>query len=256
MMGQFVLDDGLLVLENYQKPGFVSVVGGSLTKPKDMTCQEAEIYKENHIRGKFGLEKTGQMPPKRSGGEENTCRRCSSPSNLRCSACRTNYCSRSCQKKDWRRHIFTCTIKNRPNDVDYLKIIMAQWSRSTKNELRQAQILLDLYSDNDLCKTFGFNNCFNSGEVANLLCFYSHMTSKLSTNGVQVGVNGENLGDYMEVFADLTQRDRKDGYCDCPCFAWFLDRRSTSFEVPNREASYAYQILGLRRAEHVLSLEV
>lgn len=255
MMGQIVADDGLLVVENYQKPGFVSVLGGSLTKPKEMTYQGAEIYKENHIRGKFGLEKTDQMPPKQSSVEKNTCRRCSSPSNLHCSVCRTKYCSRSCQKKDWRRHIFTCRINNRPNDVDYLKIIMIRWSRSTKKELTQAQILLDLYSDNDLCKAFGFNNCLNSGEVANLLCFYGHMTSKLRIKGVQVGVDKGNLGDYMEVFAELTQHNRKDSYCDCPCFTWFLDRRSTGFEIPNWEVSYAYQIFGLREAERALSLE-
>lgn len=121
MMGQFVTDDGLIVVENYEKPGFVSVYEVSLTKPKEMTYLEAEIYKENHIRGKFGLEKTDQMPPKQSGVKKNTCRRCSLPSNLRYSACRTKYCSRSCQRKDWRRHVFTCTVNNRPNNVDYLK---------------------------------------------------------------------------------------------------------------------------------------
>jgi hypothetical protein len=83
MMGQSVMDDGLLVMENHQKPGFVSVIGGSLTKPKEMTCQEAEIYKENHIRGKFGMEKSDQMPPKQSTVEKNTCRRCRSPSKRR-----------------------------------------------------------------------------------------------------------------------------------------------------------------------------
>jgi hypothetical protein len=118
------------------------------------------------------------------------------------------------------------------------------------------QILLDFYSDDDLCKTFGFNNCFNSGEVANLLCFYGHMTSKRSTKGVQVGVNHGSFGDYMEVFAGLTPHDRKDDCRDCPCFKWFLGRRSTGFDIPNWKESYAYQILGLRRAEHVLSLEL
>jgi hypothetical protein len=198
-----------------------------------MTCQEAETYKENHIRGKFGLEKTDQMPPKQLRVGKSTCRRCGSPSNIRCSACRTKYCSRSCQKRDWRRHLFTGTINNRPNDVDYLKIIKTRWSHSTKKELKQEQILLDLYSDDDLCKTFGFNNCFNNGEVANLLCFYGHMTSKLSTNDVQVEVDHGNLDDYMEVYAGLTAHDRRDDYRDGPCFGWFLGRRSTGFDIPN-----------------------
>jgi hypothetical protein len=136
-MGQVVADDGLLVSENHQKPGVVSVFGGSLTKPREMTCEEAEIYKENHIRGKFGLEKADRMPPKQSRVGKGTCRRCGSPSNLRCSACRTKCCSRSWQKINWRRHLFTCTRKNRPNDVDYLNIIMTQWSRSKQKGLRQ-----------------------------------------------------------------------------------------------------------------------
>ena len=39
-MGQVLVDDCLLVLKNYQKPGFVTVVGGSITLPKDMTFQK------------------------------------------------------------------------------------------------------------------------------------------------------------------------------------------------------------------------
>jgi len=81
------------------------------------------------------------------------------------------------------------------------------------------------------------------------------MTSKLSTKGVQAGVEGGSLGDYMEIFAQLTQHDREDSYRDCPCFAWFLAQRSAGLEIPNWEASYAYQITGLRQAEHALSID-
>ncbi|KAG0645697.1 NADPH-dependent 1-acyldihydroxyacetone phosphate reductase [Hyphodiscus hymeniophilus] len=138
MMGQSVTEDGLIILENYQKPGFVSVFGGALPKAKEMTCQEAEFYKENHIRGKLGMEKSDQMPSKQLGVRQNTCRR-------------------------------------------------------------------SLYSDDDLCKNFGFDNCSDIGDVANLLCLYGHMTSKLSINGVRSGIEGGNLGDYVEDFAVLTQ---------------------------------------------------
>ena len=38
-------------------------------------------------------------------------------------------------------------------------------------ELTKAQILLDLYPDNDIWKTPRLNNYINISEVANLLCF-------------------------------------------------------------------------------------
>ena len=57
MMMPIVMDDGILVTES-EKPGYVSVIGGPLKKLKEMTFEQAEIFKENHIRSKFGLEKT------------------------------------------------------------------------------------------------------------------------------------------------------------------------------------------------------
>lgn len=57
MMMPFVMDDGILVTES-ETPGYVLVVGGPPKKLKEMTFEQAEISKENHIRSKFGLEKT------------------------------------------------------------------------------------------------------------------------------------------------------------------------------------------------------
>lgn len=255
MMMPMVGDDGLLITDLYEKPGFVSVMGGMFTKPKEMSCEEAEIYKENHIRVKFGLERTDEMPPKQ-GKFAKTCRRCHRPSSLRCSSCRSNYCSRACQKKHWSRHVFVCRLTKRPNHVDYLRIFIRKWSHATGDEWRQAQTLSELYSDDDLCKTFGFNNCAERYDVAKLLCFYTHMTSKLSTNGVQVGVDEGNLGDYMAVVAELIQYEGKETYHDCPCFTWFLHRRSfIDCVIPNWAGDFAYQAAALRRLEHALSIE-
>lgn len=255
MMGQSIANDNVLICEHSDKPGIVSVFGGSLSKLTEMTLEEAEVYKENHIRGKFGLERTDEMPPKQKGDENRSCHRCSFPSDLHCSACRTRYCSKYCQKREWRRHVFVCTTKNRPNDVDYLSIILKRWNRSREDESTKSRILLELYSDNDLCKTFGFNNCFNSSEVGHLICLYGHMISKLSHKGLQVAVDAGNLGNFMETFTELVQLDRISSYCDCSCFTWFLIRRSNQFRVPNWEGSYSYQIFGLRWAELILSLE-
>lgn len=195
------------------------------------------------------------MPPKEEKFAKK-CRRCHQPSNLRCFSCRTNYCSRSCQKKHWSRHVFVCKLTNRPNDVDYLKIFIRKWFHATGEEWKQAQILSEQYSDDDLCKTFGFNNCAERNDVANLLCFYTHMTSKLSTNGLQVGVDGGNLGDYMAVVAELIQYEGKEAYHDCPCLTWFLRRRYfIDCVIPNWAGHFAYQAGALRRLEHALSIE-
>ncbi|TVY35196.1 hypothetical protein LSUB1_G005388 [Lachnellula subtilissima] len=255
MMPMVAGNDGLLITDLYEKPGFVSVMGGSLSKPKEMSCEDAEIYKENHIRGKFELEKTDEMPPKQ-GKFAPTCRRCHRPSSLRCSSCRSDYCSRACQKKHWSRHVFVCKLAKRPNDVDYLRIFIRKWSHAIGYEWREAQILSELYSDDDLCKTFGFNNCAERHDVGNLLCFYTHMTSKLSTNGVQVGVDEGNLGAYLAFVVELIQLEGKETYRDCTCFTWFLHRRSfIDCVIPNWAGDFAYQAAALRRLEYALSIE-
>ena len=255
MMMPLVGDHGILINDLYEKPGFVSVMESSLSKPKEMSCEDAEIYKENHIRTKFGLERSDEMPPKQSRFAK-TCRRCHRPSRLRCSSCRSDYCSKECQKKHWSRHLFVCRLANRPNSVDYLRIFIRKWSQAIGDEWRQAQVLSELYSDDDLCKTFGFNNCADRDDVAQLLCFYTHMTSVLSTNIMQVGVEAGNLGDFMAVIAELTQIEGKKTYHDCPCFTWFLHRRSfIDCVIPNWVGGFVYQIAALRRLEHALSIE-
>ena len=41
--------------------------------------------------------------------EKSTCAVCQTPSKLQCSACKiTYYCSRDCQKKDWKTHKQLC----------------------------------------------------------------------------------------------------------------------------------------------------
>lgn len=116
-----VVDDGLLIHENHEKPDYVIVVGGSIKGSfKEMTIGDAELYKENHIRTKLGMERSDESPA-REAGIKRTCCICHSRSELRCSVCRTKYCSVSCQKKkDWIRHLFVCRVEKRPRYVDVL----------------------------------------------------------------------------------------------------------------------------------------
>ncbi|EPE30438.1 HIT/MYND zinc finger-like protein [Glarea lozoyensis ATCC 20868] len=254
MMMPSVFNDGLLTVDRYDKPGFVTIMGGSLTKPQEMSFEKAEIYKENHIRVKFGMERSDKMPRKR-GKSSKSCRLCRKTSNLRCTLCRTTYCSRSCQKSHWSQHVFVCRQTKRPAEVDYLKIYVRKWIHAKGDERRQAQTISELYSDDDLCKTFGFNNCMERDDVAKLLCFYSHMISKMGIKGLQVGVD-EELGNCLEVMAQLIQYERKDSYHDCPCFAWFLHRRSfIDCTIPNWAGDFAYQTAALRRLEDTFVVE-
>jgi hypothetical protein len=71
-----------------------------------------------------------------------------------------------------------------------------------------------------------------------------------------VGVDEGNLGDYMAVVAELIQYEGKETYHDCPCFAWFLHRRSfIDCVILNWAGDFAYQAAALRRLEHALSIE-
>ncbi|MAD85003.1 MAG: hypothetical protein CL912_18750 [Deltaproteobacteria bacterium] len=221
----------------------------------EMSCEDGEIFKGNHIRLKFGLEKSDEMPPKR-GKCAKRCRRCHRPSSLRCSSCRSSYCSVACQRKHWSQHVFVCRVAKRPNDVDYLKIFLSQWCHAIGDQRKRAQVLSELYSDDDLCKTFGFNNCAERDDVTKLLCFYTHMISKLGTNGLQVGLDGGNIGDYMGAVAEIIQYEGKETYRDCPCFAWFLHRQSfADCVIPDWAGDFAYQAGAFRRLEHALSIE-
>lgn len=124
------------------------------------------------------------------------------------------------------------------------------------DQRKRAQVLSELYSDDDLCKSFGFNNCAERDDVTKLLCFYTHMISKLGTNGLQVGLDGGNLGDYMGAVAEIIQYEGKETYRDCPCFAWFLHRQSfADCVIPNWAGDFAYQAGAFRRLEHALSIE-
>ncbi|KAF3000166.1 hypothetical protein E8E13_005930 [Curvularia kusanoi] len=64
-MTNVVTEDGLLINPLYEKPGYVSVVGGGCGKIKNMTLDEAEVFSANHVRSKLDLEQLKDMPPER-----------------------------------------------------------------------------------------------------------------------------------------------------------------------------------------------
>ncbi|KAI1635874.1 hypothetical protein F4809DRAFT_612245 [Biscogniauxia mediterranea] len=252
MMMPMVANDAVLVFNVPEKPGFAYVAGGTLGKGREMSLQEAELYKENHIRSKMGLERREEMPPKRESTPR-TCRRCRRPSSLRCSACRMSYCSKPCQRKDWKRHVFVCVVRNRPDEFDRLGMILSRRLCMLRDKAARSQLLVDLFSDDDLCRTFGFINCLDSGEVANLLCIYGNMTHIFKCNINRTGIGGGNLGDFVEAWARAHQANMG-ASSECHCIPWFLEKRAAGFDIPNWEGQYVYQGLGVRVAERVFAL--
>jgi MYND finger len=252
MMMPTVMDDGVLVTEMPEK-GVAYVAGGAIGKGREMSLQEAELYKENHIRSRFGLEQQGEMPLKRQSTVR-ICRRCRLSSRLRCSACRMTYCSRSCQRKDWKRHVFICAVRNRPNDFDRLGIILSRRSCMSRGEEARSKLLLDLFSDDHLCRAFGFVNCFDYQQIGSLLCIYGVIaqTPRFAINEAIRG--GGDIGAFVEVWARVYQACNKDAPSDCHCIPWFLDRRATGFDIPNWDGQYLYQVLGLQDAHRAFSL--
>ena len=218
-----------------------------------MTVGEAELYKDNSIRSKLGLESFGDMLPKRISGLR-ICKLCNRPSGLRYSACRMSYCSRLCQTRDWKRHVFVCWVKGRPNEVDRLKLVVGRWNLASKDGNYQSKLLLAMFSDDNLCKTFGFNNCVEKHEVVNLICIYRNLVRSLGSVRLQHLVDRNILGEFIQSWISASQSHGSDGDGNCSCFPWFLSRCLTGFDIPNYDGDYAYQVCARADFERHFSL--
>lgn len=171
-----VFNNGLLITPIHDRPGYASVMGtGTNHELMEVTLQEAERLKDKDIRSMFNLEPLNAMPPTRAL-HVYKCGFCRQPCDTRCSACRMAYCSRKCQSKDWIRHVFVCCVKNRPNNVDYLKLLSRLWVVAGRDNISRTQYLTALFRDDHFCKTFGFDQCMQEMEVTYLFCIYHNVT--------------------------------------------------------------------------------
>ncbi|GAB1315563.1 hypothetical protein MFIFM68171_05773 [Madurella fahalii] len=195
-------DKGVVIVEDPGRPGFAYTAGGPLGKGREMTLAEAELWKDNSIRSQLDLKNLGQ-PPRPTLATPKSCRRCGQPSQLRCSACRTRYCSASCQRRHWPRHVFVCAVPARPNDADDLKMA---W----------------FFANDRLCRLFGFTKCLNLNDVANLLCVYDHMLKLL---GVPLLAKlAPSIGSFLLNLSlgILQGEESADLRVNCPCMTWLL----------------------------------
>ncbi|KAL7943155.1 hypothetical protein V8C42DRAFT_329848 [Trichoderma barbatum] len=102
-------------------------------------------------------------------------------------------------------------------------------------------LLRNLYSDDDLCRTFGFNSCFDESDVAELLCLYNSLLRSFKLADLQLIADYQLLGGF--IYTAIMRDDIKhyNSVRDCNCFHWFQNPRLEDFEIPSPEGLVAYQ---------------
>lgn len=189
-----------------------------------LPIEQAEMHKINHDRRRCSLEPINTIrSPEVTNSRQ--CRHCHRPARARCSACWSSYCSPECQKRDWGRHVFTCRVPNRPNDVDFLRLILTHTKRAIMSENPEVmqKSLLGLLSDDHICRTFGFSNCFDAREVIYLVCLYDEVisscrfASRVLSRWLRAGI----LSTALEMFCNHRIR-QAGGEIECDCISWYL----------------------------------
>ncbi|OAA73324.1 hypothetical protein ISF_00225 [Cordyceps fumosorosea ARSEF 2679] len=200
---------------------------------------EAEVAKINHTRKQDGLEEMQEMPLARVTSQR-LCRRCRGPADYRCRTCWSFYCSSECKKRDAAAHVFTCRMPNRPNDVDFLRLVIRKVSREVKSEdeERMHNAFTYLFSDDHICRTFGFNNCADRLQVLNLICLYGTLFARVrpAVRALHEELEASTLVQFMLTFCKLERdiaslRNTK----ECSCVSWFLGWSPDTFPVPNMD---------------------
>jgi hypothetical protein len=242
-----------------QKPGYASFLAPSMPDVGQLLpIENAETYKVNHDRETCLLEKMDQMPPMRDL-DRKLCRRCHRAAKCRCSACWTWYCSRICQRRNWSAHVFTCRTLNRPNDVDFLRLIVRRVKKEMVSENMENihNSLLELFADDHICRTFGFNNCSSWMEAVYLVCLYDTIISRCRSpvKLLQASLEAGDLANLLELCCQQFI-EQMGGQSECSCISWFLARQATGpFTIPDPDKE-TYEIWVAAFAETIESLKV
>jgi hypothetical protein len=206
-----VMDDAIMVMLDPARPGYAFVASGAIPKGKTMSVGEAEWYKDRHDEKKL----LPNYPPNR----RRQCHKCKNPSKMRCSGCWMSYCSKPCQRRDWRRHLFVCNTKGRPNQADNFIWLMRNYLRAPPGTmvLDPTDFLKHLYLDDDLCRMFGFNQCGYVGNFTYLTCLYRHLIfgTTISSTKLQFLADNHLIEEQLKVMIDNPKSST------CVCVPWF-----------------------------------
>lgn len=253
MLMHTAVDDDIFIDARPDRPGFATVTSGWPKRSrKEMTLSEAEWFRLNFLREKHGLEGLDELPPEEPFRRK-VCRVCNDrPAMLRCSACRKGYCSKTCQKRDWKYHVFVCRVPDRPDILDRL-----QWFLKTypvlKATLSEAKLLAWTFSDNELCCTFGFNHCLLPGNVDHLVLLCTYAMRQFGRSYVQ------QLIEQPYFLQSLRQRLLNDHICKPDevrqALRWLSDPDiEKRFQDPVCQETYFHQEFALRLIQHLLKL--
>ena len=242
MIGQTIVGDrGMKIVRVLGTPESAFIMGGS-QHGKQLSLSEAEMAIADHLRKHLGLEEMGEMPPVLKTSEL-SCSHCRMKANLRCSVCRTCYCSRCCQKKAWLRHVFVCRIAGRPNDVDRLRYFT---KATLPKKILEETVLKWLFADADFCRNFGFSLCYTPVEVARLTFIYHLLAFSLSARDLQNAIDAKALRIAMIDFVVLSQQRDVDSDPSPEAIAvrvyfhWFRKEFSARMELPDGNKYFTY----------------
>ncbi len=238
--GGFATEHQVEFIPSLETPGEALLLGGGVKGNAMATSmEEAERVKINHDRRASGLEKIEEMPPTWHP-EQFLCRRCRSIAKYRCRACWTTYCSASCKRKHWASHVFRCSVRHRPNDVDFLRLVIRRVVKEVDSGdgERCDSAIRYLLADDNLCRTFGFSSCRSTQEVLNLVCIYNSILSGVRpvVMALQSQLEAGTLGDLIRLHCQLEAYATSAMHKECSCVHWFLKRQSSDpMLIPNRE---------------------
>jgi hypothetical protein len=188
-----------------------------------MSIDEADIFKDTFERKKL-LPKLKIMKIRRHCHWE----ACKVAPTLRCKSCRAPYCSRSCQRLDWHKHVFVCTVHGRSNLADSLVYLIRESLYLQDTAVSRKQLLDDV----DLSEAFGFNACATIADSDNLFCLYRHLILKRKVSGLkfQEWIGSGKVRSRINHQIFLQKDDR------CRCHNWFTTSsdvfRDRSSDIP------------------------
>lgn len=130
-------------------------------------------------------------------------------------------------------------MPNRPNDIDFLRLIVRRTKRAMESDCPEIRrnSLRGLLSDDHICRTFGFSNCSSALEVIYLVCLYDTLivSCQAPARGLNKYLRAGILGMALEIFCD-SRIQQAGGEIECKCMSWYLARRKSSlFPIPDRD---------------------
>lgn len=117
--------------------------------------------------------------------------------------------------------------------------------------------LLELFADDHICRTFGFNNCSSWMEAVNLVCLYDTIISRCPSpvKVLRATLEAGELANFLELCCQQSI-EQMGGQSECSCISWFLARQVTEpFPIPDPDKE-TYEIWITAFSETMESLKM